>query len=104
MHSTPTTMDPSRRVRLLAQHLQTPRPGPTAAAAPEDTVVAVTGCTSGLGLHLCLEFLRRGYKVSGCGRRADIIDELNAEHSGSGSGRMLAVQSKRNRSQTGRLE
>lgn len=69
-----------RRLRALTQQLAV---HPTAAGPT--VVAAVTGCTSGLGLNLCKEFMRRGMKVAGCGRRKDLVDALNKEHGGSGS-------------------
>ena len=76
-----------RRVRRLSQHLG----GVTSVAGADTTgpsntiVVAVTGCTSGLGLNLCREFARRaGYQVAGCGRRQELIDALNDEFGAAG--------------------
>jgi NAD(P)-dependent dehydrogenase (short-subunit alcohol dehydrogenase family) len=44
-------------------------------------VIVITGCTSGLGLHLSREFIRLGHTVIGCGRRAATIEDLNNEFS-----------------------
>mmetsp|Transcript_50887 Transcript_50887/g.143251 ORF Transcript_50887/g.143251 Transcript_50887/m.143251 type:complete len:299 (-) Transcript_50887:20-916(-) len=63
----------------------TAAPLPSAAAPVAELVVAITGCTSGLGLALAMEFMRLGHRVAGCGRRRDRIDELNAAHGASGS-------------------
>jgi len=82
-------MRANRRIRNLTRHLGDTSTSASAAAAvgvagPADTVTAVTGCTSGLGLNLCREFARRGFKVAGCGRRQELIDALNAEYGGAG--------------------
>jgi NADP-dependent 3-hydroxy acid dehydrogenase YdfG len=36
----------------------------------------ITGCTSGLGRALVDEFTKAGHTVAGCGRRAELIEEL----------------------------
>lgn len=71
---------PAQRLRTIAGHVRA-----AACAAADEQVVAISGCTSGLGLHLSLEFMRLGYKVAGCGRRGDRIDEMNKTHGSKGS-------------------
>jgi NADP-dependent 3-hydroxy acid dehydrogenase YdfG len=88
-----------RRIHRVAGHLCA-GPSPTvppamcvaSGSAAAGGIVAVTGCTSGLGLNLCLEFMRRGFTVAGCGRRQELIDELNAEH-GAGGHRFYVADS-----------
>jgi len=70
-----------KRLRTIAAHVS----AATCAVTPSEQVVAISGCTSGLGLNLCLEFIRLGYKVAGCGRRQDRIDEMNKTHGSKGS-------------------
>jgi NAD(P)-dependent dehydrogenase (short-subunit alcohol dehydrogenase family) len=41
--------------------------------------VLITGCTRGLGLAMARSFAARGWKVSGCGTKADAADRLAAE-------------------------
>lgn len=48
-------------------------------------MIVITGCTSGLGLHLAREYIRLGHVVAGCGRRTATIDALNKEFGGTGS-------------------
>jgi len=43
--------------------------------APRQTIL-ITGCTSGLGEHLCREFAQLGHQVVGCARRAHRIQKL----------------------------
>ena len=38
--------------------------------------VLITGCTRGLGHAMVPEFVSRGWKVAGCGRNADAVEEL----------------------------
>jgi len=79
---------PRRRLRVALGHVRAslePAGCDGGGGAPAgEQVVAITGCTSGLGLHLALEFMERGYRVAGCGRRRDRIDELNAKHGAAG--------------------
>ncbi len=41
--------------------------------------VLITGCTRGLGLEMARSFAARGWKVSGCGTKADAAARLAAE-------------------------
>ena len=47
--------------------------------------VFVPGATSGIGLALALELLARGNTVIVGGRRADLLEQLAAEHPGLGT-------------------
>lgn len=67
---------------------------PSQAVPNSEQVVAITGCTSGLGLNLALEFMRLGFRVAGCGRRSEHINELNKAHSAQGSMFYVADASK----------
>lgn len=46
---------------------------------PKDHLVVITGVTSGIGRAYFLEFARRGFRVAGCGRRKDKLEEVKAE-------------------------
>jgi NAD(P)-dependent dehydrogenase (short-subunit alcohol dehydrogenase family) len=74
---------PVARIHTAANHLEA-QPSGDSHVLPEEQVVVITGCTSGLGLHLCLEFMRLGFKVCGCGRREKKIRELNVAHQSKG--------------------
>lgn len=79
---------PRDRLATVASHIPAAPAVPAASCAgarPSQQVVVVTGCTSGLGLHLTREFARLGHTVAGCGRRKDIIASLNQELGGGGS-------------------
>ena len=42
------------------------------------STVLVTGCTSGIGKSLVIEFARLGYNIIGCGRRIKNLREVEA--------------------------
>lgn len=50
----------------------------------ENKLVVITGVTKGIGLALAGEFIRSGWRVSGCGRSVktvqDLINKYGAEH------------------------
>ena len=46
---------------------------------PKDHLIVITGVTSGIGRAYFLEFARRGFRVAGCGRREDKLEEVKAE-------------------------
>ena len=48
-----------------------------------DKVVAITGGTDGIGKALVNEFVRRGAKVSTCGRNGDKLYDLQVRHANS---------------------
>lgn len=41
--------------------------------------VMITGCTRGLGLAMARSFAARGWRVSGCGTKADAVERLGSE-------------------------
>jgi NAD(P)-dependent dehydrogenase (short-subunit alcohol dehydrogenase family) len=41
--------------------------------------IVITGVTSGIGRALAVRLVAMGHRVAGCGRRADLVDELGAE-------------------------
>lgn len=41
--------------------------------------VMITGCTRGLGLAMARSFAARGWRVSGCGTKRDLVERLTAE-------------------------
>ncbi len=45
-----------------------------------DETVLITGCTSGVGLHLADAFLKRGYRVAATARSAAKLEALADEH------------------------
>lgn len=48
----------------------------------ETKVIALTGCTRGLGRAMCRKFTELGHRVYGCGTRAELVDEINQAHPG----------------------
>ena len=49
------------------------------ARPPASTVVLITGCSSGIGRALAMEFNRRGYRVYATARELSAIEDLAAE-------------------------
>ena len=47
-------------------------------AAQRPSTVLVTGCTSGIGKSLVIEFARLGYNIIGCGRRINNLRDVEA--------------------------
>ena len=45
------------------------------------STILVTGCTSGIGKSLVIEFARLGYNIIGCGRRIKNLREVEAASS-----------------------
>jgi len=45
-------------------------------------VVALTGCTRGMGRALLESFVQRGFKVAGCGTNEERLEELRKAHQG----------------------
>jgi NAD(P)-dependent dehydrogenase (short-subunit alcohol dehydrogenase family) len=50
--------------------------------------VMITGCTRGLGLAMARSFAARGWRVSGCGTKADAVERLG---SGLGAGHLIRM-------------
>lgn len=46
----------------------------------ESRIIALTGCTSGLGRALVREFATAGHIVAGCGRNAQVLSELGRSY------------------------
>ena len=40
--------------------------------------VMITGCTRGLGLAMARSFAARGWRVSGCGTKQEVVEQLAA--------------------------
>ena len=54
--------------------------------------VLIIGATSGIGLELAHQFIRKGYAVGGCGRRAEVLNDLEKQYPGQFYGQALDIR------------